>query len=183
MVEVTAIFYSVLPFFRHRAPTSARAILHHTDQKGPNILKGSVQTYYHQLFSANYPELTCWNILTWIPSIILFVLFFVRAIGVLPVMHMLIAELFPTEIRTQSIGITESITLASGALAIKLFPNFKEAIGLFGICCLFCGFTLILIIWGACTIPDNRGKSLVKVEEIYEETKNTDIIKDKKFNT
>ena len=29
----------------------------------------------------------------------LFVLFFVRAIGVLPVMHMLIAELFPTEIR------------------------------------------------------------------------------------
>ena len=23
-------------------PTSARAILHHTDQKGPNILKGSV---------------------------------------------------------------------------------------------------------------------------------------------
>ena len=143
------------------------------------------QTYYHQLLSANYPELTCWNILTWIPSIMLFVLFFVRAIGVLPVMHMLIAELFPTEIRTQSIGITESITLASGALAIKLFPNFKEAIGLFGICCLFCGFTLILIIWGACTIPDNRGKSLVKVEEIYEETKNThtDIIKDKKFNT
>ena len=50
---------------------------------------------------------------------------------------------------------------------------------------LFCGFTLSLIIWGACTIPDNRGKSLVKVEEIYEETKNThtDIIKGKKFNT
>ena len=25
-------------------PTSAGAILHHTDQKGPNILKGSVRT-------------------------------------------------------------------------------------------------------------------------------------------
>ena len=27
-------------------PTSARAILHHTDQKGPNILKGSVVVLY-----------------------------------------------------------------------------------------------------------------------------------------
>ena len=26
-------------------PTSAGATLHHTDQKGPNILKGSVSTY------------------------------------------------------------------------------------------------------------------------------------------
>ena len=25
-------------------PTSAKAILHHTDQKGPNILKGSVHS-------------------------------------------------------------------------------------------------------------------------------------------
>ena len=26
-------------------PTSARAVLHHTDQKGPNILTGSVFTF------------------------------------------------------------------------------------------------------------------------------------------
>ena len=34
-------------------PTSARAILHHTDQKGPNILKGSVCTanmFFHKHF-------------------------------------------------------------------------------------------------------------------------------------
>ena len=30
-------------------PTFARAILHHTDQKGPNILKGSVVYYFRQL--------------------------------------------------------------------------------------------------------------------------------------
>ena len=45
---------------------------------------------------------------------------------------------------------------------------------MFGICCLFSVFALILIIWGAFTIPDNRGKSLVKVEEMYEEEKNKD---------
>ena len=136
---------------------------------------------YHQLLSANYPEFTCWNILAWVSSIMFFVLFFIRAIGILPVMHMLISEMFPTEIRTQSIGITESMTLASGALAIKLFPNLKNSFGLFGICCLFSAFALILIIWGALTIPDNRGKSLVKVEEMYEETKltPTDNVEDK----
>ena len=41
-------------------PTSARAILHHTDQKGPNILTGSV--YYtdqlHNLTNVAAPVLT-----------------------------------------------------------------------------------------------------------------------------
>ena len=36
-------------------PTSARAILHHTDQKGPNILKGSVPITYLLHFAMRYP--------------------------------------------------------------------------------------------------------------------------------
>ena len=36
-------------------PTSARAILHHTDQNGPNILKGSVDS---ENLSKNYTQLT-----------------------------------------------------------------------------------------------------------------------------
>ena len=37
-------------------PTSARAVLHHTDPNGPNILKGSVHTTYnliHQIPTTN----------------------------------------------------------------------------------------------------------------------------------
>ena len=123
---------------------------------------------------ANHPDLGCWNIISWIPTVILFILFLLRAIGVLPVLHTLIAELFPTEIRTQSIGITEAICLACGAMVVKLFPNLKETFGLFGLCCIYFFIAVIMIIWGAFTIPDNRGKSLVKVEEMYGQAKKID---------
>ena len=129
-----------------------------------------MQSFRINSFLANYADLSYWNILSWIPSSMYFLFFFVRAIGVLPVMHTLAAELFPTEIRTQSIGVVESITLATGAIAIKLFPNLKDLFGIFGLCCMYSGFSVFLIFWGALTIPDNRGKSLVKVEEMYEKT-------------
>ena len=41
-------------------PTSARAILHHTDQKGPNILMGSVNGRYSShlsLISVNWVKM------------------------------------------------------------------------------------------------------------------------------
>ena len=44
----------------------------------------------------------------------------------------------------------------------------KNAIDIHGCCFLYGGFAIINCIWGAYTIPDNRGKSLVKVEEMYE---------------
>ena len=44
-------------------------------------------------------------------------------------LHNLIAELYPTDIRTQSIGITQATFLIGGATCLKFFPNMKNAIG------------------------------------------------------
>ena len=59
----------------------------------------------------------------------------------------------------------------SGAICIKFFPDMKNAIGLSNCCFLYGAVGLFNCIWGIVTIPDNRGKSLVKVEEMYEKKK------------
>ena len=47
----------------------------------------------------------------------------------------------------------------------------KNAIGLSNLCFIYGAIGLINCAWGFLTIPDNRGKSLVKVEEMYEKKK------------
>ena len=91
-----------------------------------------------------------------------------RASGILPISHILMNELYPTEIRTQSIGVTQSIFLLSGSFGVKLFPELKDALGMYGLCFLYTLVGFLSALWGFLTIPDNRGKSLVKVEEMYE---------------
>ena len=43
----------------------------------------------------------------------------------------------------------------------------KNSLDIYGVCFLHAGFAIANSILGAFTIPDNRGKSLVKVEEMY----------------
>ena len=58
--------------------------------------------------------------------------------------------------------------LASGCSSVKVFPELKGLIGLPGLCTIYSIAGIVAMIWGALTIPDNRGKSLVKVEESLE---------------
>ena len=81
------------------------------------------------------------------------------------------SEIFPTEIRTQAVGVTDAIYQAVGALTVKLFPEMKKIFGFSGVCYFYGIMGFLQFAWGALTIPDNRGKSLVKVEENIENEK------------
>ena len=83
-------------------------------------------------------------------------------------MHSLLTEAYPTEIRTQAISLTEAMFMGSATLNFRLYPWMKNQIGFHGACCFYAIMAFLCAFWGAATIPDNRGKSLVKVEEFYE---------------
>ena len=55
--------------------------------------------------------------------------------------------------------------MASSSPTIDLFLK----LGFHGACCIYAILAYLCAFWGAATIPDNRGKSLVKVEEFYED--------------
>ena len=79
-----------------------------------------------------------------------------------------------TDIRTQSIGLVLASFCASAAVNVKSFPQLKNSFGLHGIFFFYGAIGFFYLSWGLKTIPDNRGKSLVKVEEMYEKKNEQD---------
>ena len=101
-----------------------------------------------------------------------------RASGILPVIDILLNELYPTEIRSQAIALSETTCMAVSACHMKLFPYMKSTLGYHGACFIYAFFGVVCAIWGAITIPDNRGKSLVKIEIMYEKKDKIEEVKD-----
>ena len=101
----------------------------------------------------------------WIPLAAIVVINVIRGAGIEPVLHILTNEMFPMAIRTLSIGITQSAFLISGFVSVKIFPTLENAMGLGYVCVIYSFICFLVILWGLFTIPDNRGKSLAKVEE------------------
>ena len=106
--------------------------------------------------------------LGWIPIASIVVLIVISGIGIQPVLHILLNEMYPTNIRTLSIGITQSSYHLSNFAVIKLVPTLMNLMGMSGLCLLYTSVNIFSLIWAAFTIPDNRGKSLVEVENNIE---------------
>ena len=69
----------------------------------------------------------------WIPLASIIVVIIMRAIGSLPVMHTLVNELYPTDIRTHSIAINDSIGFLISTVNLALYPEMKRVLGVYGI--------------------------------------------------
>ena len=51
----------------------------------------------------------------WVPMVMFVIALITRGIAFLPIQHILLAELFPTEIRTLSVGIVQFFETGTGA--------------------------------------------------------------------
>ena len=67
----------------------------------------------------HYSSLAYLNTFSWIPLVAFMIAVIARSIGILPVLHSLLSEVFPTEIRTQSIGLVQAANLAMGTICIN----------------------------------------------------------------
>ena len=104
----------------------------------------------------------------WMPLTAIILVALMRAIGSLPVIQTLVNELYPTDIRTHSIAINDSIGFLISTINLALYPELKRILGVYGIFGIYTIISVILAFWGLFTIPDNRGKSLVQVEESFQ---------------
>ena len=67
--------------------------------------------------------------------------------------------------RSYSSGIVGSIAAVSQFSSTKLYPVFLDKIGFSGTFFVYAGIMLALIIYGAISIPENKGESLAKTED------------------
>ena len=113
-----------------------------------------------------------YRVLNFIPVISVVVVYSAHSFGYGVVIRVVIAESFPTEIR--SISSSLCLLLANLLLAGTgyLFPTYLELFGFHGTFWLYGGITFCVGIYGVIRIPESKGKSLVKMEELYEKKKN-----------
>merc|ERR1712198_54246 len=101
----------------------------------------------------------------WIPVFCVISVNASMSIGFMSIIQLLSAESFPTEIRSYASGVCGAFTAVNLFAATKLYPFFVDNLGLHGTFWLYAGVMVVDIIYGAFTIPENKGKSLVETEE------------------
>ena len=105
--------------------------------------------------------------LGWLPLVFVTSCISAYAIGVYPVLQVLAGELFPSDIRSLSIGIILSLAKCMETVNVLVYPLLIEAFDFYGTFFFYACTVLAAILWGFFTIPDNRGLSLAKVEEKF----------------
>ena len=96
----------------------------------------------------------------WIPVTSIVLQSIMRSVGIFPVLRPLLMEVYPMEIRTLGIGLTQSTFIFTGFVAVKSFKAVEGAIGLSGLSFFWAVINAIIGVYGYFVIPDNRGKTL-----------------------
>jgi hypothetical protein len=105
--------------------------------------------------------------LGWLPLVIVIACISSYAIGIYPVLDVLAGEVFPSDIRTLAIGVTQSLSKCVETVNVLVYPLLLETFHFYGTFFFYACTALVVVVWGFFTIPDNRGLSLAKVEEKF----------------
>ena len=139
-----------------------------------------IALFYH--YSQAHPDDAFTKNFGWLPVALVVSIFMCHSIGFLPLINLLLAELYPTDIRTVATGLTLAITMGLGSAVVKIFPTIKAAMGMGNMFFTFAAASLMLAIWGAVFIPENKGLSLAKVEERYRSSRDPNHSDDRPTN-
>ena len=104
----------------------------------------------------------------WIPVVLIMIFFSCHSLGWLPVTHLIMSEIFPTDIRTLSTGISMAVSFGIGGIVVKTFPTLKDVLSYSGVFFMFGCFGMTAVICGCLFIPENKGLSLITVEDNME---------------
>ena len=90
------------------------------------------------------------------------------SLGLMPILHIIKGEIFPTEIRTLAVGIAMAINHIPLIINMVVFPMATSS-GLFHIACyVYSICALFMAVWAIITMKETDDMSLVEVEELYE---------------
>ena len=102
----------------------------------------------------------------WVPLLGFFIVTSCHPI-LLGIILVLIGELFPTNIRTVSIGIVHGLQYLVLVFSTEAFTYLEEWLPSYGLNYYYAAVALALTIWGMGTIKDVESLSLVEIERIY----------------
>ena len=101
----------------------------------------------------------------WVPVACVVLLNSFQTVGFMAVVQLLLAESFPTEIRSYASGICGAFTAINMFGATKLYPWFLGSLGMHGTFWMYGAVMCLEVAYGAWSIPENKGESLVRTED------------------
>ena len=90
-----------------------------------------------------------------------------ESLGIYPVLNIILAELFPTDIRDISVGIVMGVTFVVDNLNMMAYPMasnnnaFSEIMFVYGVVAAF------MTVWAIATVKDTDNMSLVEIEKLF----------------
>ena len=137
------------------------------------LSQGAMGTYSYIFNDPNTPSTHPYG---WVPVACVVLLKSFQTVGFGAVITVLLAESFPTEIRSYASGICGAFTAINVFGATKLYPWFLETLGMHGTFWMYGAVMVLEVGYGAWSIPENKGESLVTTEDkmikLTVETKN-----------
>ena len=102
----------------------------------------------------------------WVP-LTMFVLNYFCMPFLFSIIWTLVGEMFPSESRNFAAGLAECFAYSMNFVLLKTYVQMKRSMGLHGIFFFFARISSLCAIYASLTIPDNRGKSLSKIEKSF----------------
>jgi len=114
------------------------------------------------LYREMNPDSPTW--LGFLPFPFTLMMFMFHAFGLVTVMNLITAEVFPTAIRSLGNGSVTCLGMTGNAIQAAIYPYVLSLVGIQGCFFWFSLNAMFLTVYGYCMIPDNRGLSLTNIE-------------------
>ena len=107
------------------------------------------------------------DIVHMIPLLASIVMGIANKAGLITVIHVVLNELFPTDIRALSVGIVNTLENVVYMINAKLFPTMVYSWGFQVVMYLYTASSWLLTVWAWIALKNTEGKTLVEVEEMF----------------
>ena len=91
-------------------------------------------------------------------------------LGVMPTIHNLCGELFPTKIRATANGIVFAIAMVACMINVKIYPIAVATFGFHWVMYFYAVTWAFMVTWGGLTIKDTDHLSLTEIQDLNKKT-------------
>ena len=107
------------------------------------------------------------TLIDWLPLIIALIPSASETLGTISVMNILLPELFPTDIRSISVGIVEAMANVAVYCSMMVYPIASGAGAFFELMLGYGVISAFMTVWAIFTIQDTDNMSLVEIENSF----------------
>ena len=107
------------------------------------------------------------TMIDWLPLIIALIPSASETLGTISVMNILLPELFPTDIRSISVGIVEAMANVAVYCSMMVYPIASGAGAFFELMLGYGVISAFMTVWAIFTIQDTDNMSLVEIENSF----------------